>query len=636
MFRFFLLSVAAADDEHSMLQARHALQKTKLGTRDEQTQSNSVVGEETESNSLGAERLLLNVQQLAAKTEKNRQDPLRQCAGGWLVGDGTGGSQTSVNLPMGKKTQEDCLTEARDQCPNANGASYDKVTQECFCEEGQTGLDSTAADKVNCRFFKDGTTDEDMSSALDALQALVTSMIDEMNKEQAAAAQILTVSSQELDKARNLQVPESKVTIKATERDGALTAWESCKQDSDDWKSKAANDCKAWDDHADSLSGCNSACPCDKDAATFYAAASKWWSILDGGNFDGAGWKQIKNLKDACDTSTARKQHFAAACPNLEAAHTAAETEYQTVLSTHLSNCDDYVHQLASHQTIVAQVMATQAQRQTEYDILRQVECYVQKIVSSTQSSELIAAACTASNFENLGAKKFDLAAPAAGVAPVCVQVTPPTQSGVLIMKVVTNQFHYEDAHWENDAVLNENSPEATEEDAKYATFMSASFNTIRLCVGGPSMNCMDHELPQTYASARELFTAGYIEDNTMDRGVWKTHFEATTAMDCVVQKSGFNIECNEKHAKAKSSARFGWCIDTGSDCQTANAQDTDGAIGIGLQGHDMTTNGGAGAVIQTIGAGHTCLFAVETSWVGKSGACTDFQIPTWIYVLQV
>lgn len=629
MFRFFLLSVAAADDEHSMLQARHALQKTKLGTRDEQTQSTSVEGEETQSNSLGAERILLNVQQLAEETEKNRQDPLRQCVGGWLVGDGTGGSETSVNLPVGKTTKEDCLTEARDQCPNANGASYDEVTQECFCEEGQTGLDSTAADKVNCRFFKDGTTDAEMSTALDSLQALVTSMIDEMKKEQAAAAQILTVSSDELDKARALQVPESEVTAKETERDDALTAWKTCKQDSDDWKSKAANDCKAWDDHADSLSGCQSACPCDKDAATFYAAASKWWSILDGG-----GWKQIKDLKDACDTSTTQKQHFAAECPNFEAAHTAAEIQYQTTLSTHLSNCDDYAHQLASHQTIVAQVMATQTQRQTEYDILKQVECYVEKMVTSTQSSELIAAACTASNFDGLGKDQFNLAEPPAGVSPVCVQVTPPTQSGVLIMKVVTNTFHFAHPHWENDLLFNANSPEAKEEDAKYATFMSASFNTIRLCVGGPSMKCMDHTLPQTYGSARELFTAGYIEDNTMDKGLWKTNFEATTAMDCVIQKSGFNIECEEgwgvDHA---AKARFGWCMDTGSKCKKTAANDADGSIGIGLQGQDLKSS----AVTNKIGAGHTCLFAVSKQWnTGSGHVCTDRQIPTWIYVLQV
>lgn len=199
---------------------------------------------------------------------------------------------------------------------------------------------------------------------------------------------------------------------------------------------------------------------------------------------------------------------------------------------------------------------------------------------------------------------------------PACIQCQ---HHATLIMKAVTDLFIYSSPYWENTDTLNPASPVETVEDAKYETFMSSRFNSIRLCPGGPTTQCINHRLQQTYESAHELFTAGFIRDESIDQAAWLTAFEAGNRDNvlCPMQLPGFNTQCRHDN-----EARFGWCNNQpGQPCQSGDGQDADGAIGIGLRGQV----GGRGLNGGSTGAGITDLF---------SG--TARTIPTWIYVEEV
>lgn len=196
----------------------------------------------------------------------------------------------------------------------------------------------------------------------------------------------------------------------------------------------------------------------------------------------------------------------------------------------------------------------------------------------------------------------------------------------VLVMKTVTDLLEYDNPLWENTETLNPSSPVDEEIDAKYQTFMISRFNTIILCVGGPTERCITHPLQDTYESAHALFTAGFIRDTTIDQTTWLTNFEAGSAENvlCPMQRPGFNSQ-----GRDNNKARFGWLNNVGGQsCQSGDNQDADGAIGIGLHGQGGEGGGGTGA-------GHTNGFTFQSC-----RRCiisnVSFTIPTWVYVQEV
>ena len=173
---------------------------------------------------------------------------------------------------------------------------------------------------------------------------------------------------------------------------------------------------------------------------------------------------------------------------------------------------------------------------------------------------------------------------------------------------------------WTNTELLNEASSPDTEEDAKYSDFNTEPFERIRMCVGKPETNCVEHIFSKKYDSAKALFSAGYIRDAKVDKEGILSAFgpDKGSYKDCPMQRPGnsicnssrcvvacsscafvvdasvrpgFNIEC-----KDGNKARWGFCNNCRSQpCQNADTDDADAAIGIGIAGQATDTELGAG-----------------------------------------
>ena len=78
--------------------------------------------------------------------------------------------------------------------------------------------------------------------------------------------------------------------------------------------------------------------------------------------------------------------------------------------------------------------------------------------------------------------------------------------------------FGYSSTYWTNDQLLNENSAITDNVNAKYSSFLSTPFKTIRMCSGGPDSNCAVHNFNRVWNNAKELFSAGYIREPTLDQ----------------------------------------------------------------------------------------------------------------------
>ena len=81
-----------------------------------------------------------------------------------------------------------------------------------------------------------------------------------------------------------------------------------------------------------------------------------------------------------------------------------------------------------------------------------------------------------------------------------------------------TSSLGFSSPLWTNTALLNEASPVGEMKDAKYSQFNTEPFKRIRMCVGSPESNCVTHVFSQRYDSAKALFSAGYIRDESVDK----------------------------------------------------------------------------------------------------------------------
>ena len=78
--------------------------------------------------------------------------------------------------------------------------------------------------------------------------------------------------------------------------------------------------------------------------------------------------------------------------------------------------------------------------------------------------------------------------------------------------------FGYSSDYWTNDQLLNENSAITDNVNAKYPSFLNTSFKTIRMCSGGPDSICAFHTFDRVWNNAKDLFSAGYIREPTLDQ----------------------------------------------------------------------------------------------------------------------
>jgi len=207
---------------------------------------------------------------------------------------------------------------------------------------------------------------------------------------------------------------------------------------------------------------------------------------------------------------------------------------------------------------------------------------------------------------------------------------------GELIMKIgKTNMFRYESPYWEDDNLLNENADSTTEEDAKFATFLTRSFNKITVCYNSPTENCWSYTFNDgtVWDSAKQLFSSGY--NRRSDFAATVTELHATLqqfgldpdmyqggeySKNCAPQRPGFNSMCN-----GGNYVRFGYCNNLNcQDCQPNDSDDADGVIGIGIRGQGSANIVMAdGSSDLQAGAGFSQMFALQ---VGDF-ACTDARV---------
>ena len=128
-----------------------------------------------------------------------------------------------------------------------------------------------------------------------------------------------------------------------------------------------------------------------------------------------------------------------------------------------------------------------------------------------------------------------------------------------------TTKFGYESALWTDSNLFNQNSPAITEEDAKYREFNTVPFKKIRMCVGSPESNCVEHVFSKTYSSARELFSSGYIADSEVRKDDLLKAFGPAEGSykDCPMQKPGAKLiesrSCYKLNARLLRACLFRW-----------------------------------------------------------------------------
>ena len=105
-------------------------------------------------------------------------------------------------------------------------------------------------------------------------------------------------------------------------------------------------------------------------------------------------------------------------------------------------------------------------------------------------------------------------------------------------MKIISSSslFGYKSAYWTNTKTLNPKSPLSQQKDAKYPAFNTFAFSSIRLCIGSPDQNCVDHSFNKEYSSARALFSAGYIRDPTLKQEGFDDAFGVKGQRKCGMQ----------------------------------------------------------------------------------------------------
>ena len=104
-----------------------------------------------------------------------------------------------------------------------------------------------------------------------------------------------------------------------------------------------------------------------------------------------------------------------------------------------------------------------------------------------------------------------------------------------------TSTLGFSSPLWTNTALLNEASPVGEMKDAKYSQFNTEPFKRIRMCVGSPESNCVTHVFSQRYESAKALFSAGYIRDESVDKDGILSNFGPVegTYRVCPMQRPG-------------------------------------------------------------------------------------------------
>mmetsp|Transcript_42355 Transcript_42355/g.78941 ORF Transcript_42355/g.78941 Transcript_42355/m.78941 type:complete len:563 (+) Transcript_42355:62-1750(+) len=374
---------------------------------------------------------------------------------------------------------------------------------------------------------------------------------------------------------------------------------------------------------------------------------------------------EYNNQKDLCSSTTSTAEQKAAECKSLETSYADKKTSCNQAQATMDSSSCAYSEAVTvacetcfkdaatSYESGRSAFAAEQDSMRQEMKAILRITCYLNSLDSTDKSAAMSACASqdhsshaevmkialtyptplTASCPEPegiAGSAKYEASvygvlpsdAPAESCAASCCGVKA-IDGWVLVMKISkadSSTFGFSSSLWTNTELLNEKSPTAAEEDAKYAPFTDEPFKEVRMCIGSPASNCVEHRFSSQYESIRSLFSSGYVRDPSVDQDAILRTFapQKGSYQECGMQRPGFNIQC---HGGFK--ARWGYCNNCPAQgCQLQDNNDADGSIGIGLAGHG-----------NQFGAGWTAEFAPG------AGLChATFKVPkaVWLWVKRL
>jgi hypothetical protein len=386
-----------------------------------------------------ASQLLVKVKSLAQTVKSEKQDPLRQCQGGWQSGDGTGEGSSERSIGN-QDSQGACVAAVRAQCADANGATYVASTTECICEIGQQALDDAVAGKENCEFFAEGVDDVAIATATDALADLVTNILDTLQSEHEGATQLVetvfgsVITAREVPSVQNADevtsLGETAERLRAA-ADAAHQAVEDCQGSLATWRAAQSAACSAWESHFESLASCSEACPCTTDSQRFYDSYVVWRNIMADG-----GGAEIERLHKDCRDATAEVDRLSGSdsasedqgrCADLQAAAETAEAEsaladhrYASGWHLHNQSCISLTNFVEVWYSTESELALELTQRNQERCVLQQVQCFIHLITTASDSGALLddTSDCDDTTCEPF----FEMDFPEVPASPECVE----------------------------------------------------------------------------------------------------------------------------------------------------------------------------------------------------------------------
>jgi hypothetical protein len=166
-----------------------------------------------------------------------------------------------------------------------------------------------------------------------------------------------------------------------------------------------------------------------------------------------------------------------------------------------------------------------------------------------------------------------------------CVQ----GQTPVLLMqgRESSTAFRYTASYWTSaNTYRTQYSSPRTGQDAKLAAFNTMPLYKVKLCMGNSLPGtCYEYPVPNAPKTALALFNGPHIRTTDLDQNTWNSMMRNTNRRNCGMQRPGFNTRCNDGNW-----ARWGYCDNIPSQgCQTADGNDADRAIGLGLAGQSSS-----------------------------------------------
>jgi hypothetical protein len=166
-----------------------------------------------------------------------------------------------------------------------------------------------------------------------------------------------------------------------------------------------------------------------------------------------------------------------------------------------------------------------------------------------------------------------------------CVQ----GQTPVLLMqgRESSTAFRYTASYWTSaNTYRTQYSSPRTGQDAKLAAFNTMPLYRVKLCMGNSLPGtCYEYPVPNAPKTALALFNGPHIRTTNLDQSTWNSMMRNTNRRNCGMQRPGFNTRCNDGNW-----ARWGYCDNIPSQgCQTADGNDADRAIGLGLAGQSSS-----------------------------------------------